>query len=183
MKTILYVYAHPNRESLNHSIMMHAAAELERNDVNVIVSDLYSAPLDISAEQKKIASANHIIFQFPLWWFSAPAIMKAWLDNVLTKGFAYDIDKQFANGLLRDKTASLTVTMQSPENAYQPPGIHGTNLKNFLLPFHHTLRFTGIKPLATFAVFSALEMNQSRYRKMLDQYTQYLSRILTSNLL
>src|SRR5690348_17314330 len=35
---------------------------------------------DINAEIKKVSWADHIIFQFPLWWFSTPAILKGWFD-------------------------------------------------------------------------------------------------------
>lgn len=70
---------------------------------------------DIIVETNKISWADHIIFQFPLWWFSTPAILKGWLDRVLVKGFAYDAGKIFNDGLLKDKTASLVVTTQSPE--------------------------------------------------------------------
>ena len=59
----------------------------------------YALAKDIEAEIKKIEWANHIIFQFPLWWFSTPAILKGWFDRVLVKGFAYDSGKTFDNGL------------------------------------------------------------------------------------
>lgn len=44
---------------------------------------------DISQEQEKILWADMIIFQFPLWWFGMPAIMKGWVDRVFAFGFAY----------------------------------------------------------------------------------------------
>ena len=37
---------------------------------------------DIAAEQEKLRWADTVIFQFPLWWFSMPAIMKDWVDRV-----------------------------------------------------------------------------------------------------
>ncbi len=130
---------------------------------------------DIDAELKKIADADHIILQFPLWWFSMPAIMKGWLDRVLVKGFAYDTGKTFANGLLRGKTASLTITTQSPESAYQPNGMHAASMQDFLLPIHHTLRFAGIKPLTPFIVYEAFEINHEREEKILADYRSYLA--------
>lgn len=61
---------------------------------------------DIISEIDKIIWADHIIFQFPLWWFSAPAILKGWFDRLFIKGFAYDTGQIFAEGLLKNKTAS-----------------------------------------------------------------------------
>ncbi len=46
---------------------------------------------DIAAEQEKLRWADTVIFQFPLWWFSMPAIMKGWFDRVYANGFAYGV--------------------------------------------------------------------------------------------
>lgn len=44
---------------------------------------------DIKAEQQKLLLSDMLILQFPLWWWSYPAILKGWLDRVLSSGFAY----------------------------------------------------------------------------------------------
>ncbi len=46
----------------------------------------------ISQEQQKLASSELLIFQFPLWWWSFPSILKGWIDRVLSSGFAYGND-------------------------------------------------------------------------------------------
>lgn len=172
--TILYVYAHPSPQSLNAAILRHALSVLEDNGSNVVLSNLYTEPFVAAAELKKIADADHIILQFPLWWFSTPAIMKDWIDRVLVKGFAYDTGKTFADGLLRGKTASLTITAQSPESAYQRNGIHGATLQEFLLPIHHALRFTGIETLEPFVVYEAVDISPERSEKIMGDYRGYL---------
>lgn len=115
---------------------------------------------DIQVEIKKISWSGHVIFQFPFWWFSVPAILKGWLDRVLVKGFAYDSNKTFSNGLLQGKTASLIVTTQSPESAYQLEGVHQSTIDTFLYPIHHTLRFVGIKTLTPFIIYEVFNNNQ-----------------------
>lgn len=101
---------------------------------------------------EKIAWADHLIFQFPLWWFSTPAILKGWFDQVFIKGFAYDNNHLFETGLLKGKMASLIVTTKSTESAYQLDGAHGATIDSFLLPVHHTLRFAGISPIKPFVI-------------------------------
>lgn len=44
---------------------------------------------DIADEQEKLLWADTVIFQFPLWWFGMPAILKGWIDRVYASGFAY----------------------------------------------------------------------------------------------
>ena len=46
---------------------------------------------DVAAEQHKLLRADLVIFQFPLWWFSMPAIMKGWFERVYAYGFAYGV--------------------------------------------------------------------------------------------
>lgn len=133
---------------------------------------------DISAELAKIAWADHILFQFPLWWFSTPAILKGWFDRVLIKGFAYDTGKIFEDGLLQGKTASLVVTTQSGEAAYQRDGLHHASIETFLYHIHHTLRFVGIKTLEPFAVYAAFNLDPEREEKIIKDYLAYLSKLI-----
>lgn len=133
--------------------------------------------VDINEELTKIAWADHIIFQFPLWWFSMPAILKGWLDRVLIKGFAYDTGKTFNNGLLKGKTASLVVTTQSPESAYQTNGLHQATIGTFLHHIHHTLHFVGIKTLEPFVIYSAFNLDTTQKDKMVNDYLDYLENL------
>lgn len=49
--------------------------------------------LDIQTEQAKLKQADTVILQFPLWWGSYPAVLKGWIERVLSYGFAYGRDK------------------------------------------------------------------------------------------
>lgn len=42
-----------------------------------------------------------LLWQFPLYWFSVPAIMKGWIDRVLTQGFAFSLEKMYNNGVFK----------------------------------------------------------------------------------
>lgn len=187
---ILYVYAHPNPTSFNHLLKEKGCDVLKTATHHLMISDLYADHFnavasfsdfnlaeitpDIAKEIEKIKWADHIIFQFPLWWFSVPAILKGWLDRVLVKGFAYDTQKVFANGLLQGKTSSLIVTTQSPEEAYQITGVHGASIESFLHPLQHTLRFVGIKTLSSFIVYGAFDIDEPRCAAILARYQHWL---------
>lgn len=129
---------------------------------------------DIQSELAKIKDADHIILQFPLWWFAAPAILKGWLDRTLIKGFAYDAGKIFKDGLLQGKTATLVVTTQSPASAYQTNGAHGATIDTFLHPIHHTLRFTGMTTLAPHIIYQAYDLDELRSQQILQDYRKFL---------
>lgn len=136
---------------------------------------------DITVELNKISWADHIIFQFPLWWFSTPAILKGWLDRVLVKGFAYDSGKIFNDGLLKGKTASLVVTTQSPESAYQTNGQHQATIDTFLHHIHHTLHFVGIKTISPFVIYAVFNLDAQRKEKIVKDYLAYLENIMENH--
>ncbi|KAL3989166.1 hypothetical protein ACER0C_013484 [Sarotherodon galilaeus] len=78
---------------------------------------------DIKKEQEKLKEADLVIFQFPMYWSSVPAIMKGWMDRVL--GFAYAQEKRYSEGIFKDKKAMLSFTTDCPESVYSDTGING----------------------------------------------------------
>src|SRR5258708_14999110 len=88
---------------------------------------------DVRAEQEKLLWADVLILQFPLWWFTMPAILKGWVDRVYAYGFAYGVgehsDKRwgdrYGEGTLAGKRAMLVVTTGGWEEHYAARGVHG----------------------------------------------------------
>uniref|UniRef100_UPI0037E973C2 NAD(P)H dehydrogenase [quinone] 1 n=1 Tax=Semicossyphus pulcher TaxID=241346 RepID=UPI0037E973C2 len=103
---------------------------------------------DIVAEQRKVEEAELIIFQFPLYWFSVPAVMKGWMDRVLTQGFAFSLEKMYNNGIFKDKKAMLSFTTGATQTMFRPDGING-DMNITLWPLQNgTLHFCGFQVLA-----------------------------------
>jgi NAD(P)H dehydrogenase (quinone) len=113
---------------------------------------------DITAEQEKLKWADAIVFQFPLWWFGFPAILKGWVDRVFAYKFAYGYKNagntyRYGDGALAGKRALLAVTAGGIEVDYGLRGINGP-LEQLLFPITHgTLFFPGLDVLPTFAVY------------------------------
>lgn len=103
---------------------------------------------DIKTEQQKLLWADMVIFQFPLWWFSMPAIMKGWIDRVYAYGFAYGVGEysdthwgdRYGEGTLAGKRAMLLVTIGGWESHYSARGINGP-IEDLLFPIHHGCLF------------------------------------------
>lgn len=103
---------------------------------------------DIAAEQRKVEEAELIIFQFPLYWFSVPAVMKGWMDRVLTQGFAFSLERMYNNGIFKDKKAMLSFTTGATQTMFRPDGING-DINIALWPLQNgTLHFCGFQVLA-----------------------------------
>ncbi|XP_078119026.1 NAD(P)H dehydrogenase [quinone] 1-like [Sander vitreus] len=106
---------------------------------------------DITEEQRKLTRADIIIiiiFQFPMYWFTVPAIMKSWFDRVLTSGYAYSQDKRYSQGIFKDKKAMLSFTTGSHESMFSANGING-DMNITLWPLQNgILHYCGFQVLA-----------------------------------
>lgn len=131
---VLVVYAHPNPKSFNRAVLDGFAKGLTDGGHTFEVDDLYAAkfdpafkpedfaqfvkrpmPQDVLEQQAKVAQADALAFVYPVWWASAPAIIKGWFDRVLSYGFAYKIGR----GLLNHKKALIISTTMQPEAFYK----------------------------------------------------------------
>ena len=71
---------------------------------------------DVVAEQQKVIAADAVIFQFPLWWYGMPAIMKGWFDRVWAYGLAYGYKNagnkyRYGDGAFKGKRAMMSVVV------------------------------------------------------------------------
>ena len=124
---------------------------------------------DIVAEQDKLRSADLLILQYPMWWFSMPAILKGWADRVLTRGFAYAPGRKYDTGLLRGKLALVSVTTGTSADTYAPDGIDGA-IEDVLWPVHNgILRYCGFDVLRPFVSYMPRRLTPEQRRDELDR--------------
>ncbi|EDL40876.1 ribosyldihydronicotinamide dehydrogenase [quinone] isoform 7 [Mus musculus] len=132
---------------------------------------------DIFEEQRKVQEADLVIFQFPLYWFSVPAILKGWMDRVLCRGFAFDIPGFYDSGFLKGKLALLSLTTGGTAEMYTKDGVSG-DFRYFLWPLQHgTLHFCGFKVLAPQISFGLDVSSEEERKVMLASWAQRLKSI------
>jgi len=108
---------------------------------------------EVEAELQKLAWCDVMIWQFPLWWFGVPAVLKGWVDRVFAMGRAYGSGRIYETGFFRGKRALLSLTTGGPAEAYEPGGLQG-DLAGILRPIHRgMLQFTGFTVLAPQVVY------------------------------
>lgn len=131
---------------------------------------------DIVEEQEKLAWADAVVFQFPLWWYAPPAILKGWIDRVFVKGFAYgvtDPDRpgrtlRYGEGVLSGKRALVLTSSGGPRTSLGPRGING-QLDHVLFPLlHGTLWYTGMAVLPPVAIYHANRLDDQQFRTAAD---------------
>ena len=105
MKKILIINGHPDRESYNFALARAYQKGVERSGADhkiINISELNFNPNlqfgyrkrtelepDLLQAQEHLSWADHIVWIYPVWWGSVPAIMKGFLDRVLLPGFAF----------------------------------------------------------------------------------------------
>ena len=117
---------------------------------------------DIKAELDKLDWCDVLIFQFPLWWFGLPAILKGWVDRVFAMGKIYGRGKWFDNGAFKGKKAMLSLTTGGAEPMYSPTGLDG-DINTILFPINHgILRFVGFDVLPPFIAWGVSRVEDER---------------------
>lgn len=110
--------------------------------------------LGLHAEIDHLLWADVLILQFPLYWFSVPAIMKGWIDRVFVDGIVYGNGRWYDKGALKGKRAMISMTTGCYPTMCGPDGING-NLDVMLWPLQNgTLRFVGFDVLSPFVAWS-----------------------------
>lgn len=147
---------------------------------HAFVNGLQSA--DIAREQAKLKWADAMILQFPLWWFSMPAILKGWVERVYAYGFAYGVGEhsdlrwgdRYGEGMLAGKRAMLVVTTGGWASHYGPRGINGP-MEDILFPIHHgILYYPGFDVLPPYVIHRTSRVDEARFNAIREELGQRL---------
>ncbi len=155
-KNILVIQAHDDmkksRVNKRFSKEIETLDNVEIRDIKALYPDY---KIDIQAEQEAIKKADKIVFQFPMFWFNAPSILKEWMDKVYTLGFAFDISKDgYERKELNKKEFMLAVSMGGHEDAYSGDF---KSVDECLTPYIYTSKFCGMKVLEPFYTYRAMQ--------------------------
>lgn len=132
---------------------------------------------DIEMEQQKVEWCDLMIWQFPLWWFSVPGILKGWVDRVFAMGRFYGNNRFYDNGIFSSKMAMLSLTTGGEEAAYLKDGFNG-DIHNMLKPIHRgILRFTGFNVLRPHIVYGPARLSPARREAELDHWKNRLQQV------
>ncbi len=142
-------------------------------------------PADIASEQAKLLWADALILQFPLWWFSVPAILKGWVERVYAYGFGYGVGEhsdvrwgdRYGEGTMAGKRAMLVVTAGGWESHYGPRGVNGP-IDDILFPIQHgILYYPGFAVLPPFVIYRAGKTDEARYANICNELGRRLDNL------
>ncbi len=172
MNRVLILFAHPRFEK---SRVNRALLDGVETLPGVTLRDLYENypdfNIDTARERELLASHDAIVWHFPFYLYSAPALLKQWMDWVLEHGWAHGTQTL----ALKGKMALVALTLGGTRSTYGPGRYHRFTLREFLVPFEQTAglcRMTWIPPFAVHGTYllteDQLAWQASQYRLLLD---------------
>ncbi|ELO1811362.1 NAD(P)H-dependent oxidoreductase [Vibrio fluvialis] len=169
---ILILYAHPCQHKSEVNARLFKAARYARN---VTLVDLYGEyptfNIDVDKEQQRLLEHDVIIFQFPMYWYSTPSILKEWQDLVLEYGFAYGQDGTALHG----KTLLCITSTGGKSESYQACGYNHYSVRELLRPIEQMAGMTGMHYLAPLVLFDArAACDDERLNAHIKRYMQVL---------
>ncbi|MGV8057306.1 MAG: NAD(P)H-dependent oxidoreductase [Smithellaceae bacterium] len=143
MKKILVILAHPHfeKQSLANKIIIEKIKTIDGVKIKDLYSESPSFQFNIEAEQAALLEADSIIFQFPFYWYGVPGILKEWMDQVFTYGFAFGS----TGNKLKGKQFLVSTTIGGPEDAYRAGGYNNFPINDLLKPLQQMANLTGMK--------------------------------------
>jgi NAD(P)H dehydrogenase (quinone) len=169
----LIIYAHPKTEGHCSTILKEVIEYLSTNKFEAALIDLYKINYDpvlhenelytsgnkeVNKQnlefQKRVKDADNLIFIYPVWWGSMPAILKGFFDKVFTNGFAFEFINNMPNKLLTGKKAVVFTTSGGPTFASKL--LMGNRAANLIEK--DILGFSGIKA-KVFQIGNAMELD------------------------
>lgn len=177
----LVIVTHPD---INTSIINKRWVEqLQKYPEHITIHQLHEqypdGKLDITAEQQLLLDHDNIVLQFPLYWFSTPPLLKKWLDDVLTQGFAYGRDS--AERQLAGKRIGLAISAGIKAADYNENGRYRFTMEELTRPLRVTIEYISADPLPIFACYGAESgVSEKELESSAADYLQYIRQIATA---
>ena len=178
MKTILLILGAETGEfaggKYNSGLFEAAENHLSSsfNVIKTIIEDGYNPEEEIA----KWKQADFIIYQYPVYWFMMPSILKKYLDDVYAYGefFAFTDGPYGSGGLMKGKSVMLSTTWNAPDDAFETEFFDGGDRDTVLLPMRKSQTYCGLDELPHFSSHDVIknpdfERDQKRFIEHLDK--------------
>ncbi|WP_428026041.1 NAD(P)H-dependent oxidoreductase [Arcobacter sp.] len=174
MKKLLINLVHPSLDkSIVNKRILDEISKLENVTINNLYSEYPNFQIDTNKEQKLLLENDVIIFQFPMYWFSAPALLKEWFDTVLEAGFAHG-----GTYKLKDKSFTVAVSCGAEEKEYCEEGKEKKTVKEFLFPFYGISNYTKMDYKEPFITYEAEKgLSKETLNKYAQEYIKYIKKL------
>jgi glutathione-regulated potassium-efflux system ancillary protein KefG len=172
MSKILVLFAHP---ALEKSRVNRRLIKEIRSIENVTFRDLYEEYpdfyIDFKKEQGLLTENDIIIFHYPMYWYSTPALLKQWEDLVLEHNWAYGSKGKALVG----KKLIQVITTGGSSQAYKKNSFNRYTVREFLIPIEQTAVLCGMIYLPPYLIQGTHKLTKDEIENYARIYHQFLS--------
>lgn len=172
-KRVLINLVHPN---INESRVNKVLSEVAQKEDFITINNLYAKypdfKIDASKEQQLLLENDVIVFQFPMYWLSSPALLKEWLDVVLAYNFAYG-----ENYKLENKTLLIATSVGSGTAQYNPNGSNKFTVEEILNSFEATANYIKMNYAKPFVTYETFVISDDEIQESAKNYVEYLKQL------
>lgn len=163
---ILINIFHPNlAKSRGTRLIIEELRQLEDATIRDVQNECQNWKINVAHEQELLLAHDLIVFQHPFYWYNCPPLMKLWLDEVLTQGFAYPPG---VGDALRGKYWLSSITTGGAVDAYRSGGFNNWTISELLRPFQQTAFLAGMIWLPPLVMHSVLPPGITGFRNIKD---------------
>jgi len=168
---IIVLFAHPamHKSRVNKQLIARIS-EIEGLTFHNLYEEYPDFHIDVQREQKLLLEHDIIIWHHPFYWYSAPAILKEWIDLVLKHGFAYGR----TGTALKDKKVMTVITSGGRREAYTEGGYSSYTINQFLAPFRQTAKLCNMDYYPPFAVHGTHLLVEEEIQTYAEDYKKIL---------
>lgn len=174
MKTLV-VLSHPDMSNsrVNKLWVEKAAAYSNKITIHDLYREYPDFNINVKKEQELVESHDNIIFQFPLYWYSSPSLLKKWIDEVITYGWAYGSK---GKRVFYNRKVGLAISAGVEKAEFTNNGKNKHTLCEMLTPFKALCAYINAEYIHEFVLYGAnSEMKDEEIQKSANEYLQYIN--------
>jgi glutathione-regulated potassium-efflux system ancillary protein KefG len=175
MNKILILFAHPRFEkSKTNRALLTNIGQIEGVTLNDLYEQYPDFNIDVDLEKESLLTHQVIIWHHPFYMYSAPALLKQWIDLVLEHGWAHG--KNGDN--LKNKIIFNVITSGGTREVYAANGHNRFTIREFLFPFEQTATLCKMIYLPPFAVQGTYLLTAAALKSHVTMYHTLLERLV-----
>ena len=171
MKKVLLVFAHPafHKSCINRRLV-RAVKDLEGVTFNDLYENYPDFFISVRREQQLLLRNDIIVWHHPFYWYSAPSLLKEWMDLVLEHGFAYGMHGRALEG----KKVLSVISTGGRREVYCREGKNHYTMDQFLIPFRQSVQLCHMEYLPPFVVHGSHTIHDEEIALFAEKYRKAL---------
>ncbi|MBS1673655.1 MAG: NAD(P)H-dependent oxidoreductase [Actinobacteria bacterium] len=177
--SIALIVGHPDLSTSRvNAALTEVARSLPEVDTRILGALTADGALDVRAEQSALEAVDDIVLLYPTYWYSPPALLKRWLDEVLVRGWAYGTG---APGALAGKTLRIVTTTGGVRDGYRDGELHSFEYDAILAPLKATAHRLGLTWREPLVIHGVREIDDAQLADLGAAFERILSEPSVSN--